>query len=152
MHNACVKYLRVLICFNSSRFTSLFSLVIKAGTENRYSPDTNFGCHRRFGPARAFTDNLITRPYFNVLCHRSSIQLPYLILYLLGVRWYAKKRIAIYSPRFLWRFSGFSLFWYLPQPSEQLSYRKSRILPASRGWALSMKNMVIEWKIGDIKR
>ena len=60
MHNACVKNLRVLFCFNSSRFTSVFSLVIKAGTENRYSPDTNFGCNRRFGPhgpARAFTDN-----------------------------------------------------------------------------------------------
>ena len=56
MHNACVKHLRVSICFNASLFTSLFSLVIKAGTENRYSPDTNFGCNRRFGPARAFTD------------------------------------------------------------------------------------------------
>ena len=55
------------------------------------------------------------------------------------------------SPSFLWHFGGFSLFWYLPLPSEQLSYRKFRILPASRGWALSMKNMVIEWKIGDIK-
>ena len=35
-----------------SFLTSLFSLVIKAGTENRYSPDANFGCNRRFGPAR----------------------------------------------------------------------------------------------------
>ena len=78
-------------------------------------------------------------------------------------RWYLysviNKTIVLYepggtvkpSPSFLWRFSGFSFFWYLPLPSEQLSYRKSRILPASRGWALSMKNMVFEWKVGDIK-
>ena len=49
---------KIFKSFNKfARFTSLFSLVIKAGTENRYSPDTNFGCNRRFGPARAFTDN-----------------------------------------------------------------------------------------------
>ena len=59
--------------------------------------------------------------------------------------------IAYNSPSFLWRFRGYSLFWYLPLPSEQLSYQKSRILPASRGWALSMKIMAIEWKIGGLK-
>ena len=59
--------------------------------------------------------------------------------------------MSFISPSFFWRFSGFSLFWYLPLPSEQLSYQKSRTLPASRGWALSMKNMVIEWEIADIK-
>ena len=55
------------------------------------------------------------------------------------------------SPSFLWLFGGFSFVWYLPLPSEQLSYLKSRILPASRGLALSLKKMVIEWKNDDIK-
>ena len=38
----------------------VFYWAIKAGTENRHSPETNFGHNRRFGPARAFTDN----PFF----------------------------------------------------------------------------------------
>ena len=43
----------VLTDFLCDNDNSSFYEVIKAGTENRNSPDINFGCNRRFGPARS---------------------------------------------------------------------------------------------------